>query len=175
MEMEVDYELQERVLFVTMGNSKVFFDCHPAEARIAIEAVKEYRKTGVTPKDQVAVVRKDIEAAVNDKSRFCKVDHNCNSLTVSQISELITKMLEKDLRVTTLVLSAREYGDVWNWGLAQETCDALKREGVMHRVWGINMVVNNKLKAGDIRLVSSKNLKYEDIEPVVKRYKLIKR
>jgi hypothetical protein len=39
-----EFELAPRIAFIDITTSKIFFDCHPAEARLAINAIKDLRK-----------------------------------------------------------------------------------------------------------------------------------
>lgn len=89
---------------------KVFFECHPAEVRVAIDAIEDYRKLGyVIPSEEkkAAAFVPDIlkEPVFKDMGT---VDRPIEEL-FSQMFEIIEK---KDLLTTHIIMNAKGYANL---------------------------------------------------------------
>jgi len=113
-----------------------FFDCNSAEARIAIDAVKEYRSTGG---NRQQIMAKAADEMLKDVS--CEVRQSSNSVLYS-MANVFADIEEENLRVTHVVMHAKTYAILRKMDrdvLDIETKASNMKGGLFAHVWGAGL------------------------------------
>lgn len=109
-------EIPARVVFLNLKDSKVFFDCSPAEARAAMEHVEDFRKKKITLpelKEKVDRMRALVDGC---KKRVQIVDNPGSELTINGLNKAFSIVEQQDRRVEGLFMCAKDFASVRNWG-----------------------------------------------------------
>jgi len=135
----------ERVVFVNIKDGNTFFDCSPAEARIAMKTVIGARENGDV--DEQAKFRKEIEeaAVVAFKTKAAEGISFCvPHFSAVNLADCFQNLEKRGMRVSHVFMNARQYADLRKWER-----DILKIEskawklkiGVMAYCWGAFIIV----------------------------------
>jgi hypothetical protein len=156
-------ELPDRVLFVNLRDGKVFYDCHPAEARAAIETVEEIRSNhGTTIEEQqlgrevADVVTHALVAATGKDYTVC-----CTCVTPHLLSEMFTaieSLPNGGAAVTHIVMNAVRFGDIRKFNkdvVDPETKVWKLRHGFMAKAWGAKIIVSGRMPADRVVVMSA--------------------
>jgi hypothetical protein len=124
-----------------------FFDCNSAEARVAIDAVKEYRTVGG---NRQQVMAKAADEMLKDTS--CVVRESNSSILYS-MTNVFSDIEEENLRVTHVVMHAKAYAifrkmdrDV----LDIETKSSNMKGGLFAHIWGAGLYCRSNAPEGII-------------------------
>jgi len=173
--MPTDIELPPRIAFVNMADGKVFFDCHPAEARQAREVIEKMRSEGDI-EDEAKVIRRDLARIMANKEPYVEMTVK-GRVTPPFISDCFAKMEKLGDRVTHLVMDAVTYAGFRAFDrdiMDMITKAVLLREGAMATLWGALLCVSREC-SGKIIFASldkeevrfhNYNIKIEPVEVV---------
>ena len=184
----MNIEIPERVAFVNIKTGNVFFDCHPAEARTAMNAVKKLRLIKQNPDLllEESTLNKQKEAILNDKTQPEIYTHSAPAwtatsiITVVLLNSIFARIEQEDYKVTAMFMNSIRFADIRNFGKAiydeydwdidlQDWKNDMRIEG---RLWGALIVVCNQLTNEDLFFTSMfKNGKLLDA-PYVKKCQL---
>jgi len=138
--------IPNRVAFVNIKDGSIFFDCHPSEARKAIEAIKEMR-AGKYISDEVQEILKSTEIALMNKEEFIPgvVKGHINPEFMENCFEKI-EVLERG--VTHIFMNSvsylqlrRRHRDIMDI----ESKFGLLETGKMATLWGAKIIVRRGL------------------------------
>jgi hypothetical protein len=159
--MNEDIDIKDMVVFHDIGSKKSFFTCHPAEARIAMDAVREQRKLGVSPIDRIALVRRYIELGPERASEITDVKDRTvtaigNYLSITSLNEAFVTLQQLDNKVDLIITSARSLADLRNWGVDIQTYSSafMKSHGIITNIWGADVVLDNRVASDIVHLLS---------------------
>ena len=147
-------EVPARVAFLNMKTGSVFFDCSPAEARIAVKAVEDMRKYGSTElehqKKYAQGIAEVIEFATTTKPDD-EVSETVCFIHIELMADMFGKVENTDYMVTHIVMNAKDYVDLRKWdrdSLDIETKKWKLMAGTMAMLWGAEIVVSRKCEEG---------------------------
>lgn len=154
----------EKVQFVgDKGN--IFFECHPAEVRVAIEAIKDYRQLGYAipteEKKLAALVPEILKHEVLQDAG--KVDLPIEDLMCG-LFEILEK---KDRNVTHIIMNAMGYAHIRR--MDRDLLDVETRASVLRscrmfaKLWGARIYVDSTVPLNKIYVASTDDEK----EPLV--------
>jgi len=143
--------IPERVAFVNLKDGSVFFDCHPAEARAAMDAVKAVRM-GTCEEKEIKEIRKTIDEVLKiAKTKTAQTVEVRGELKAKDISDCFKSVEVLNTRVTHILLNAYEYADLRKWerdNLDIETNIVYLKEGVMAKMFGAYIIVTKLCPRG---------------------------
>ncbi len=137
-------DLPSRVAFVNMKDGSVFYDCHPAEARYAIQVIDDAREKGeikisfeeleqeikyaiklaLTPREELSLDRTPIHEPDGSTREITEdersVIHQTKTVITRGIhahllSDGMAELEKRDLRVTHIVMNAKSYAWLRKW------------------------------------------------------------
>lgn len=152
---------QDRILFTSLKNSSIFFDCHPAEARSAIKHIEELRSMGLAKslKEEIDKVRYYC-IKQNNERQIEEIDKN-KKLTISLLNDSFSEMEKNNLTVKYIVLKAERYADIRGFGKSiydEPTLNEI-RCGLFGNIWTGSIVVCQDLNCiNGFYLVSDEEL-----------------
>lgn len=143
-----DLEIPTRVAFVNVATGKIFFDCHPAEARFAIEAIQSNRRKAEGNDPELALIKQKTEVVdgwikrIRDSptGRYMGVER----FTITHLNESFSIVENEGRTVTHLLMDAYVYADVRNWGSAVYDAQEdphWRRAGWFGRIWTAEIIV----------------------------------
>ena len=132
-------------------NGKVFFECHPAEVRFAIEAVQDYRLLGAALPAEIRESLKGsgliLKAAPNKDMGDCSLD------LITLLSEMFKTVENQDWNPTHIIMSPSTYAHLRRGHADQldmiTNREALKRS-IMAKLWTGYIHLNTSIAQGKI-------------------------
>jgi len=180
-------DIPARVAFVNIKDGSVFFDCNPAEGRLARQFVKKIRKdrsNDILYGDLKEETRMHRDAALTSKARWrIAPPSNVSSpeeLTVGRLSAMWSEMEKSNYIVRAMVMNPLMYSTFRNWGKSlvdEAPVDIILNVGVFAYIWTADIIISQKVKQNRIILVSSVYRDVDDIprkiKPKVIKFKLL--
>ena len=156
-------ELPDRVLFVNLRDGKVFYDCHPAEARAAVETVEEIRSNHGTTQEQQQLSQ-EIDAVVKCAAGVTKCTDNdvvsFYAITPNLLSDMFTAIETAgggDKAVTHVVMNAARFGDIRKFNkdvVEMETKVWKLRLGFLATAWSARIIVSAQILTDRVVVMS---------------------
>lgn len=177
--MDTKIDIPAHVAFVNIKDGSVFFDCNPAEARLAkgfIEKVRKDRSNNIIYSDLKEIATLHKESALTSKARWRLAPFFTNTdtpekLTVDRLNLMFNEMECLNLIVSSIVMNVSMYATFRGWGKAifdEAPVGIIENVGVWGYIWSADVIVSRKVKPGRIILVSSI---YRDVDDTSKRIK----
>lgn len=147
-------EVPSRVAFVNLKDGSVFFDCHPAEARVAMDAVKANRagaESATEEKEAMAVRKQSDEIVAIANTKQPKTIDMVGAMSAQFVSDRFRDIEDHNTRVTHIILNAHEYADLRSYDrdtIDMETRIAWLRQGIMATMWGAHVIVRSDCPVG---------------------------
>ena len=164
----------DRVAFVSLKTGKVFFDCHPAEARLAIDHINQVREKGEVC-DEAERLKVELGRVLGLTEKMRKEDWATFKATQhfaeDAMSDLFRNLEFKDRRVTHIAMDAILYAELRKWGrnaLDIETRVDILRTGMMAKLWGVPILVSRKMGTSKVVIVSLDGTE----EPIIMGYEV---
>jgi hypothetical protein len=172
-------EVPPRVVFINVKDGNAFFDCSPAEARMAAKLIKEMRDNGESNLDFIVEFRTSIKKATDAAIAALKTTAKdapwiCSRFTAHLATEGFKKVEENDKRMSHLVMNAVDYADLRMWDrdtLIIETEMWKLKAGVMAIMWGAYIIVSRDMPVGTMMFCG---LDDPEIEPEFYRMELFR-
>ena len=156
----------ERVAFVNLNSGKVFFDCHPSEARAAMLAVTDMRANGSPEARQQKKEAEELKAIVDKVLASGARQHHVElvgepdgSLTTEFVNGQMHNIERQDRLVDYILVNANLYG--WFRSLGNVVFESYTQKDVLMsgrfgRLWGhAELVVRAACKPNEIYFISS--------------------
>ena len=151
---------KDRIAFVNIKNGSIIFDCHPAEARMAMNVIKNIRRNDGRIsfydnfKENRILQNEAIQKQEPFKTLFCA--NPC--LTISNLSKSFSVMEKENKIVQCLFVNAKRFADIRSFG--KDVYDAASAEEVIHMgifgyLWNSFVIVNNEIPDSEFYLTSS--------------------
>jgi len=141
-------------VFVNVKDGNAFFDCSPAEARMASKLIKEMRDAGESNIDFIVRFKTDIGAVVKSAIVVPRDDEwTVGGFSVPIIMNGFKALEGRDVRVTHVIMNAQEYASVrlFDRDCMEAMTEAWKlRAGVMAVMWGAFLVVTKDIPKGSV-------------------------
>ena len=166
MSAKTTIEIPARVAFVNIKDGSVFFDCSPAEGRLASKFITKIRKDknfDVFYKARRELIQMQREAAFDSRKKWRLAPESSspwggdNALTINGLNQMFTVVEAKDYVPTVMIVNARNFADIRNWGKSvyeEYTSEEIANTGAYGRIWTAEILVSRRVKFGKIILVS---------------------
>ena len=160
-----DLYIPDRVVFMNVKDGGVFFDCSPAEARVAERAIKEFRITSNEEDYQARVFElrsqfKECLAQSEELIRDNIVISTGGALTLNALNQTFAILESEGYAVDTIFAHPMRYADIRGFGSScfDET-DQVYQEmtGVKWRLWEAD-ISSNRLAPADSVFVCGSHL-----------------
>ena len=138
--------IPNRVAFVNIKDGSVFFDCHPSEARQAMEVINRVRE-GKEVDDTSKRILKSTEMALSGQGEPVAVTVS-GHINPGFMSDRFASMEVLERHVTHIFMDAYSYADLRKWHrdiLDIETQAVLLKTGAMAKLWGAWIIVRREL------------------------------
>lgn len=155
-----DVEIPARVVFLNIKDSKIFFDCSPAEARMAKKEIERYRREGVTIEALKLKKFLIMDLIKNKNIKQSEIINNTNldHITLDGINKRMVELEKENRFVEWMVVNASTYGKIRMFGMTviDVECDAdiLRETGVLAKLWSMRIILDNTIKGEDYYLGS---------------------
>ena len=174
---EIQKQLKDVIAFYSLANKTPFFYVTPAEARLAIDYIKQRRgnfskfkfqdgvitdiiKQGLLPVKKIPEggIRSEILGVtylVNEQRTVCDSDF----LTVSELLGCFGQIEKQDMLVSDLVLNSVLFGTIRSWGNEvwnQATPKEILRDKLVGHIFTSDIRIDNKLQDNEFWLAASK-------------------
>ena len=156
----------ERVAFVNLNNGKVFFDCHPSEARVAMLAVADMRANGSPEARQQKKEAEELKATIDkvlasdvQPKNVELVGEAEGDLTMDFVSGQMRNIELQDRMVDYILVNANLYA--WFRRLGNAVFDSYAQKDVLMsgrfgRLWGhTEVVVRSACRPNHIYFISA--------------------
>ena len=140
-------------------NGVEFFECHPAEARTAIEIIQDIRDRKPPLDPFVKKVLKLVPKVISGPRTRIKSDKGGN---VHRIADCFAAIEQHDERVVLLLCNAITYAEVRKFDrdlLDIETTETMLKTGILARMWSAYVIVDRTVPK-DLFIVSDESGKY---------------
>jgi len=147
------------VLFVD-EHGKEFFECHSAEARAAIEFIKDLRQDPniVPPPPHLKkVATKGLKALNKTPIKISPKGSN-----ISRLADSFAEIEKHEIRTAFIICSAQTYGSIRKFDrnlVYIETRASVLNLGIMGSLWGAHIILTNNAPVGGF-FCASEDLKY---------------
>lgn len=157
--MNSKIEVPERVAFVNLKTGNVFFDCHPSEARAAMQSVREMREKGSLETRErqrnLEDLKEYVEAVMASDVKPVHFDilGDEGDLSYGFISERFREIESNDITVDLIIVNAREYAWFRKAGQSsfeQATQKEVIEMGIFGEFWNAKVVVRKKCPPGEV-------------------------
>jgi len=155
----------ERVAFVNLNNGKVFFDCHPSEARAAMLAVADMRANGSPEARQQKKEAEELRAIIDkvlasdmQGKNIELVGEADGDLTIDFVSGQMRLIESQDRMVDYILVNANLYA--WFRRLGNVAFDSYSYKeiimsGKFGKLWGhTEVIVKSACKPNEIYFIS---------------------
>jgi len=168
--------MQKKIQFVA-ENGSVFFECAPAEARVAVKAVEAFRTLQEETLEEQSLRRQNERAKSLAKAAPISgtKTYDGNRMSAMIVSDLFLGIEDDGHNVTHVLMNAIRYADLRCWDR-----DCIDTEHVMWKlragsfayIWGATVVVTKDLPNDEVALVSDKTATKDQRGDKVLRWKL---
>ena len=147
-----DLEIPTRVAFVNVSTGKIFFDCHPAEARLAIETIEANRKRADGDEPELALIRHKAEVVGAWIDRITAVAESkkfIDNFDIATLNHSFAELEAEGRTVTHMLMDAYIYAYIRNWGRSiydPEDNPHWVRAGLMGYLWTSDLLVRQDEK-----------------------------
>ena len=139
-------------------NGVEFFECHPAEARTAIEIIQDVRDKNPVLPPEVKRVLKLVPKLLSGRRTVIQGKGS----TINRIADSFAEIEKHDERVVLVLCSAKAYAEVRKWDrdtIDIETKATYLRSGIMAYVWGAMIILDRKAP-DNVFIMADENGKY---------------
>ena len=170
-----DIKIPNRVIFIEIPSGKAFFDCHPAEARMAMAQIWSCRQFGLYSegKREAEIFRQIATTSKKPKLEiFCIGD----ALSIAGLNQMFVEIENHDYKVEAIFMNPIRYADIRNWGKTLYDESSEEEEactGLVGKIWKAGIYIDNKIRKDTISLVGTKENCNGNNEFLVKRFKIV--
>ena len=159
MQSNQTVQVPERVAFVNLNNGSVFFDCHPSEARTAMQAVKDMREKGSPEKRQrereVKIFKETVDTVLTMGLKPINMElvGEEGELTLGFLAKRFDDIERCNAEVTLLVINSQEYVYFRTLGRTifdEPTKMEIEEMGCFGHIWTANIAVREQCKPGEM-------------------------
>jgi len=147
-------EVPSRVAFVNIKDGHVFFDCSPAEARMAAKLITEMRDDGASNLDFMVKFQTEVGAVVKSASSAPEnAEWTIGAFSSFIIADGFRALEKREVRVSHIVMNALEYASIRKFDrdcIEAVTAMWKLRAGVMAYMWGSLIVVSKEMLPGSV-------------------------
>jgi hypothetical protein len=122
---------------------KVFFECHPAEARAAMEVIADVRANKPPVDPEIKKMARAVDGILKMKHRQVQV--KSGTPMIHRVADCFAEIEKANKRVAYVVMHPMVYGDVRKWNRNEveiETKASHVRIGIMAWLWGAPIIVH---------------------------------
>ena len=158
-----DLEIPDRVVFMNIKTGSVFFDCNPAEARVAQKSVKRFRlsvASGDYEKraEEIQQQLREGIKKIDDVSVKHIVISTGGQLTLNALNQGVAQLEQDGYEIDTVFLSPMRHADVRNFGTSiYDEPNELYQEitGVKKIIWDMDIYVTREVPMDTVLLCGS--------------------